>query len=544
MLSAQNLTDLPERIVETSHGAIGVLGEAEVREDGSVLAITGVPLGTLDPASITDYRSAARLLPGLDGAFASVFWDALNRKLVVVTDFLGFQPLYWCRSGNSLLLATETKAFSGGPDFAAWGAFIGCAHTLGDRSLMAGVSRVPAAAVWIVDAETGTLDCRTHWTWPHASKPRKVEDLLDSLRRSVARYGAVGERGTFLLSGGFDSRLLLLLAKQIGLEPRALIISHPDEYWDADGRFARLVAERFDIPYRFARSPRNFYSSPAFLDYVRSADSGIPCMNLFISQVVQYIDDKAVWDGLIPGVTLGSLTYVGGGLKGQVGAWVQQSTGRRWRAARRLFRPDVWHAMLHGLWQDLQDQMEMHPDDEFGVTSFYVANTVRNRYTINPYKVYANRAMPLTPGMDREHWEMAASIPCGARNDDRLYLDLISRHYQDAAAIPFVSGGDLVIRERRQLTLTIGKLAHQLLRQVRRQPRLACLASTSGIGLFHFHQSNLLDPDRLETALDTKFRPAFLEDIERRPYPSDTDALTLMFYWLAWHSLHRGGRPV
>jgi hypothetical protein len=68
---------------------------------GNILAVSGVPLdmhGSLKQTLLSivsqDYQRAAKSLSALDGAFAGAFWDNVHHKLVIVTDFLGSQPLY------------------------------------------------------------------------------------------------------------------------------------------------------------------------------------------------------------------------------------------------------------------------------------------------------------------------------------------------------------------------------------------------------------------------------------------------------------------
>src|SRR5699024_6658974 len=156
-----------------------------------------------------------RLFPTYDGAFTGVFWDEQQNVLVVATDCLGMQPLYMRHDDGGLTLASDTKAVPGEPDLAAWGAFLSIGHPIGNRSLVNEVKRVPAASILTDDCSRQRLDIRSYWEWPEPSDAWQRYDFLAALEADVQAYAALGDPGTLLLSGGFDSRLLLFLLKRL-----------------------------------------------------------------------------------------------------------------------------------------------------------------------------------------------------------------------------------------------------------------------------------------------------------------------------------------
>ena len=247
---------------------------------GNVLLVSGTPAHLeqslpqlLARAAEADGERAARLLATLDGAFAAVHWDAAAGALTVVTDFLGFQPLYVAETQGMVILATDlaTIARSGAvaltPDPAAWGAYFAFGHLIGDLSYFAEVRRAPAGSVLRFDRD-GRRSSDRHWHWPAPEPGLRLADvdtgeIVETLLQSVRAYGAYGHTGVLLLSGGFDSRLLLHLLQRADVRARALIVRQTDQNGDADGRFAVRTARAANVPFDIARPSPDFYASPA-----------------------------------------------------------------------------------------------------------------------------------------------------------------------------------------------------------------------------------------------------------------------------------------
>jgi asparagine synthetase B (glutamine-hydrolysing) len=214
---------------------------------GNWLLVTGVPIvgqenldTTLQKVVTGDYKSAYRTLAALDGAFAAVFWDNSNQKMLVVTDFLGMQPLYMFRRENICLMATDVKGITASGlldikmDPAGWGSFLSFGHLIGDLSLVEGIRRTKPASIYNIDGLTGSVEQTTYWHWPAAKPEMGLEDidvasLVQMLRQDTMAYTQHTDQGTVLLSGGFDSRILLALLCEVGFSPDTLTVAHQDE---------------------------------------------------------------------------------------------------------------------------------------------------------------------------------------------------------------------------------------------------------------------------------------------------------------------------
>lgn len=427
--------------------------------NGSWLAIAGLPIykyGNLEEklrgALDDDFRKAVGQLEELDGAFVAVGWNQPSRKLYVVTDFLGMQPFYMLRNDKSILFSTDirslTSASDGGVqmDPAGWGAFVSFGHTIGDRTLVTGIRRVPAAWSAIVEPAALTIDAHTYWQWPQGNPSLTLSDvdtgaIAEALKRDCRSYAEYNRPGTMLLSGGFDSRLILAALKDIGVEPKALILDHADELFGIDGRFAARLADVYSIEAQTVSSSRSFYSSPDYLRYLKMSEVTAPSLYLFIAQVAHTLesDIEAVWDGAAVGPTLKAHQPKGAFaeyLREKVSPW----NSPRWIAARNVFGKVSAQKMYDAFKESLQQELAKYPDSDFGVSQFILQNRNRNRTIPNPLKVYANYALPFTPGFSKDYCTLTMTIPFSVKNDAALARTMMSRHFPAANTVPVVSG--------------------------------------------------------------------------------------------------------
>lgn len=531
MLQRQNLGNHSLSQREVAAGAIGCLGQAEMPEQGNLLFFTGLPIHGPDIRQVTDADTAARWFPHHDGAFAGVFWDEPRGILTVVTDSLGMQPLYMRHVNDELTLVSTTSAMHGDPDLAAWGAFVSLGHPIGERSLMSGLQRVPPASILTWDSEQRRLGIRRYWHWPEPSEAWRHFDFLDVLERDIRAYAAFEAQGTLLLSGGFDSRLLLFLLKRARIPTEALIVAHTDEHDDADGRLAQAVAARSNMRHRKAHPPADFFSSRAYLDYLRASDVGFPSLDLFIAKVASQIDAPAVWDGLAPGFVFMPLHQHEGGFDAYRQHEVRGRDSAIWRAAKSLFKADIVDAMFEGFSDDFRNETSRLPQNMHGLARFVIENRSRNRASMNPLKVYANQTDAFTPGLSKDFMNHAATIPFAEKRHGHFYRNLFARLDRRALAMPFLSGGELM-RGSSGTAYWRERARAQLHAQRVRHPKLFPGAPPAQTARSAFLGAHLLEPDPwLHPGLHDKLKTIT---------PDNYLAWKLLFHWKAWQWLHQG----
>jgi hypothetical protein len=396
---------------------------------------------------------------------------------------------------------------------------------------MDGLRRVPPASILAYDCKRQRLDVRQYWQWPEASDAWRRYDFLASLDRDVRAYASLGNAGTVLLSGGFDSRLLLFLLKRAGIPADALSISHEDEHGDADGRLAQAVARKIGIPLRRASPPRDFFSSQAYLDYLIASDAGFPSLDLFIAKVAAQIDADVVWDGLVPGFVFMPLHQPKGVFETYLRQEIRSPGSAIWHAAEMLFKPEIVAAMQEGFAKDLDSELSRLPRDMHGLARFVIENRSRNRPAMNPLKVYPNRAGAFIPGLSKEFMAHATTIPFQEKQRGRFYRSLFARLDKRALSIPFVSGGELLPGNRFNPSYYRERMRAAESRYRSRYPSL--FSGTHGTPP---KRSTLLG-EHLFKGSDRWLDPSARERL-KTPETGNPLAWKLLFHWKAWQWLH------
>jgi asparagine synthase (glutamine-hydrolysing) len=206
-------------------------------------------------------RDGEACVEGLRGMFAFAVWDARRRRLFIARDRLGKKPLYYWQGAGTFVFASEIKALLAHPavprelDWAALHHYMAFGYTPGDRSIFAGIHKLPAGHT--ATLEGGVLTLRRYWTLPPGGAaapasaaeraPRVRAELRDAVR---VRLESDVPLGVFL-SGGIDSSAIVACMREItsgriatftigmGTSGRGADDSHDER------PYARMVAERF-----------------------------------------------------------------------------------------------------------------------------------------------------------------------------------------------------------------------------------------------------------------------------------------------------------
>jgi asparagine synthase (glutamine-hydrolysing) len=196
------------------------------------------------------------------GMFAFALWERDSGRVVLARDRLGIKPLYWTRTAHALRFASTLPALLAAGEVDTRIDPAGLHHYMsfhavvpGDKTILAGVCRVPPATLMIIESDGS---CRQQRYWhvdfgPHQGDEKLgendwreavAETMTTAVRRRLVADVPVG----VLLSGGLDSSLIVGLLARLGqpdLNTFAIGFESVDDLKGDEFRYSDLVARHF-----------------------------------------------------------------------------------------------------------------------------------------------------------------------------------------------------------------------------------------------------------------------------------------------------------
>ena len=203
-----------------------------------------------------------RIIPRLHGMFALAIWDRRSHSLFLARDRIGKKPLYYARSAEGFLFASEIKALltwpglSRVPDLSAIDRYLTLGYVPSPQTAFAGVCKLPAAHYLVVAAQPGggltEPELVRYWRLPDPRTARRhrgaVElrhELVQRLEQAV-RLRLVSDvpLGAFLSGGVDSSAVVAMMARACSGKVKTFSIGFSAKEYD-ETRYARMVAERY-----------------------------------------------------------------------------------------------------------------------------------------------------------------------------------------------------------------------------------------------------------------------------------------------------------
>lgn len=213
-------------------------------------------------AHLAEEHGGVSLARTLDGMFAFAVWDRKREKLVLGRDRVGKKPLYYWRSAQTFVFASEIKGVLAHPavpcelDQRAISAYLTFGYVPTPDTFFTGIKSLPPAHVLTLEPG-GAPSIERYWQLPipgvdggpgswdlgfDEAAGEVRSRLQDAIRRRLVADVPLGA----FLSGGIDSSAIVALMAGVMGEPvKTFTIGFEDRDGFDERPFAREVATRF-----------------------------------------------------------------------------------------------------------------------------------------------------------------------------------------------------------------------------------------------------------------------------------------------------------
>ena len=220
-----------------------------------------------------------KLLDLANGMFGFALADLHQKKVFLARDHVGIKPMYWCKLKNTILFASEIKAFLFHPDFKAemnrdnFDEYTYYKYNAFDRTLFKHVKQIPAGYYLEISAEGETL--KKYWepdfTQQNTNKKIALLNLEETIKKSVKSQLISDVKVGCQLSGGIDSSLVTTFARnhfEANMDTFSVILENErfseEKYIDQVIEKTKPLSHKFELDAEYFA--KNMISSTWHLD--------------------------------------------------------------------------------------------------------------------------------------------------------------------------------------------------------------------------------------------------------------------------------------
>lgn len=389
-----------------------------------------------------------------DGVFCSWNWD--GKRLVIENDRYGAQPLFYCfRDGQFMMSPSVVQLLSlGAPatyNDAAMAVFARLGFFLGDDTAFEHIHAVPPNATFtFADGKLNVQGAPALIATQDVSYEQSIDGYIEYFRQSIRRRPPTGERFAVPLSGGRDSRHILLELSEQGLTPdEAITIRRYRPKPGDDFSFANAIAQEVGVthtPIVPSRSFTEYESEKNVLTHMCTDEMW------WVIPVAEYADGRfdTLWDGLGGDV----LSSAGAGSsaslteqrhrmfeQGRLEELAEDICGR-WsigEAAVDTVLPknhrERWTRAL--AIERITEELRRYDGAGNPVTAFFFWNRARREVGLSPTSIYRGVDTVYLPYLDHDLFDFLSSVPPEKLWGHMVHNEAILKGYPQYAHVPF-----------------------------------------------------------------------------------------------------------
>lgn len=194
-----------------------------------------------------------RCLHRFNGMFAFAIWDEASQSLFCARDPVGIKPFYYMRTDQKFSFASESQALAkqngSALDSQATACYFLSMYVPRHLSIFSGIQKLLPGYCMRVSRD-GQVKINKFWSLPaagvrHSSASEAAQELTGLLDGAVKAQLRSDVPVGALLSGGFDSGMIVASAAKTGLQLHTYSVGFDDGVQDSELPVARAMATRY-----------------------------------------------------------------------------------------------------------------------------------------------------------------------------------------------------------------------------------------------------------------------------------------------------------
>ena len=386
-----------------------------------------------------------------DGIFAEWRWD--GHTLRVQNDRYGFYPLFYFCVGQEICVSASipTLLEQGAPReinrpglavFARIGFFVG------EDTAFEHIHALPPGATfeWV----DGVLRVTGGYLFQKVqdlSRDEAIDRYVSLFKQSIRRRAPLCNDFALTLSGGRDSRHILLELCEIGCPPKFCVTVENFPPYPDESATASFVAAKLNVKHLVVKQKSRFESEFAknhVTSFCSDEHAWMVALANYLKGKVHCLYDGIGGDVLSAGLFLNRERldlYESGRLEDLAGVLMRDfgSMNNLNEAVLELFLTRDTYRKLKAdvATEHLTSELKKHVDQPNPVSSFFFWNRTRREISLSPYGVFAGTGTALSPYLDCDLFDFLSSLPASFFLDHTFHTDTIARGYPKFADIPY-----------------------------------------------------------------------------------------------------------
>ena len=385
------------------------------------------------------------------GVFAGWRWD--GSQLTAKTDRSGFLPVYYACSDRAIRISTSVvrlleEGVSPRLDVGALSVFLRYGNLVGEDTPFEDIRVLPPAADlrWRpgrldLSGTYGRVDPR------ELSRQEQIDGFISLFRQAITRRAQEGEPFVVPLSGGKDSRLIVLELARQGFSPSlCLTARHPPPRPNQDLWIAERLSARLGVPHTAVDQPPDRVGTELEknlrTDFCSDEHGWLLALD-------EWMDSSyaSMYDG-IGGDVLSDVAGDGTCARrvselleaGDLDAAARELVRLPDRTIRRMVHPDIYQGMeAEAAHARIVEELGKHVGAPNPVASYYFWNRTRRKIGLAPFRLFRGVRHVHAPFLDSDVVGFLASLSWRSVADGGLREGALAAAFPAFADLPFES---------------------------------------------------------------------------------------------------------